>query len=304
MAAISPEQGRIGKPMPKWRKLLPNYLFLVPYFVFFFLFLAGPNVYGFYISLFNWDILLPNKPFLGFGNYQELWADKLWWLSLRNTVLFAALTVGGNVLLGLFASVLVKQQPPGHQILRFLFYTPVVLSVAVMGVILARVFNTEFGLLNYYVDMVGLPTQKWLGEQRFVIPILSLSTVWWTFGFPFLVFLAGLLNIPEPIYEAARIDGVNRLQSFTHITLPLLKPVTLFIVVTQFIAHFKVFGQMWIMTLGGPGNSSYSVVMYLYDVGWRFFRMGYASSLAFGLAAIILVVTLINFRFLGGRVEY
>ena len=304
MAATSPEQRRIGKPMPRWRKLLPNYLFLVPYFVFFFLFLAGPNVYGFYISLFNWDILLPNKPYLGFGNYQELWLDKLWWLSLRNTVLFAALTVGGNVLLGLFASVLVKQQPPGHQILRFLFYTPVVLSVAVMGVILARVFNTEFGLLNYYVDLVGLSTQKWLGEQRFVIPILSLSTVWWTFGFPFLVFLAGLLNIPEPIYEAARIDGVNRLQSFTHITLPLLKPVTLFIVVTQFIAHFKVFGQMWIMTLGGPGNSSYSVVMYLYDVGWRFFRMGYASSLAFGLAAIILIVTLINFRFLGGRVEY
>ena len=128
--------------------------------------------------------------------------------------------------------------------------------------------------------------------------------MWWGFGFPFLVFLAGLLNIPMPIYEAARIDGVSRWQSFSRITMPLLKPVTLFIVVTQFIAHFKVFGQMWNMTLGGPGNSSYSVVMYLYDVDWRFFRMGYASALAFSLAVIILIVTLVNFRFLGGRIEY
>ncbi len=292
------------KPIPRWRKLLPNYLFLVPYFVFFFLFLAGPDVYGFYISLFNWDILLPDKPFLGFGNYQELYNDSLWWIALRNTILFAVLTVAGNLVLGLFASVLIRQRPPGFQFLRFLFYTPVVLSVAVMGVILARVFNTEYGLLNYYVAMVGLPTQKWLGTEQLVIPVLASATVWWSFGFTFLVFLAGLLNIPLPIYEAARIDGVNRWQSFTQITLPLLKPVTLFIVVTQFIAHFKVFGQMWIMTLGGPGTSSYSVVMYLYDVGWRFFRMGYASALAFSLAAIILVVTLINFRFLGGRVEY
>ena len=294
----------VAKPMPRWRKLLPNYLFLVPYFLFFLLFLAGPDVYGFYISLFNWDILLPDKPFLGFGNYRELYQDSLWWLSLRNTILFATLTVSGNLVLGLFASVLIRQRPPGYQFFRFLFYTPVVLSVAVMAVILARVFNTEFGLLNYYVSLLGLQSQSWLGTQRYVIPVLSAATVWWGFGFPFLVFLAGLLNIPIPIYEAARIDGVNRWQSFTRITMPLLKPVTLFIVVTQFIAHFKVFGQMWIMTLGGPGNSSYSVVMYLYDVGWRFFRMGYASALAFSLAVIILIVTLVNFRFLGGRIEY
>lgn len=293
-----------AKPMPRWRKLLPNYLFLAPYFIFFLLFLAGPDLYGFYISLFNWDILLPDKPFLGFGNYRELFDDKLWWHSLRNTILFAVLTVAGNLVLSLFASTLIRQRPPGFHFLRFLFYTPVVLSVAVMGIILARIFNTEFGLLNYYVDMLGFQPRKWLGTERLVIPVLASSTVWWTFGFPFLVFLAGLLNIPGQIYEAARIDGVNRWQSFTRITLPLLKPVTLFIVVTQFIAHFKVFGQMWIMTQGGPGASSYSVVMYLYDVGWRFFRMGYASALAFALAAIILIVTLINFRFLGGRIEY
>lgn len=302
--ALKQEALRAAKPVPRWRKLLPNYLFLAPYFVFFLLFLAGPDLYGFYISLFNWDILLPEKPFVGFGNYRELFNDKLWWLSLRNTILFACLTVGGNLVLSLFVSTLIRQRPPGFHFLRFLFYTPVVLSVAVMGVILARVLNTEFGLLNYYVSQLGLPTQKWLGEERLVIPVLASSTVWWTFGFPFLVFLAGLLNIPPPIYEAARIDGANRWQSFARITLPLLQPVTLFILVTQFIAHFKVFGQMWIMTQGGPGAASYSVVMYLYDVGWRFYRMGYASSLAFALAAIILIVTLINFRFFGRRVEY
>lgn len=264
----------------------------------------GPDFYGLFVSFHNWDILLPDKPFIGFGNYQELLNDDLWWVSLRNTVLFSIFTVFGNVVVGLLAAVLVNQKAPGQHLFRVVFYTPVVISVAVMGVVLRRVFNTEYGLLNFYLNWIGIDSIPWLAMPNYVIPVLSGATIWWTFGFPFLVFLAGLLNIPNHLYEAAKIDGANGFQSFFKITLPLLKPVMLFVVVTQFIGHLKVFGQMFIMTQGGPGHASYSVVMYLYDTGWRFFRMGYASSLAFSLALIILVVTLINFRLLGGRVEY
>ena len=230
--------------------------------------------------------------------------DDLWWTALRNTVLFAIFTVAGNIVVALLAAALVKRRVPGHQFLRVVYYTPVVLSVAVMGVIMARVFNTEFGLLNFYLNWFGIKSVAWTSNARVVIPMLAGATVWWTFGFPFLIFLAGLLNIPEYLYEAAKIDGASAIRGFFSITLPLLRPVMLFVIVTQFISHLQVFGQMWIITLGGPGHSSYSVVMYLYDTGWRFFRMGYASAMAYSLAVIIFVITLINFRLFGQRVEY
>lgn len=289
---------------PRWRKVLPNYLFVLPYFLFFVLFRLGPDLYGFYVSFHEWDILLEDKPFIGLGNYRELLNDNLWWTALRNTVVVATLIVIANLLLGLLVAALLKQRIPGHQVFRVIFYTPVVLSVAVMGVVLVRVFNTQYGLLNFYLNWIGLKSVPWLTNARLVLPVISASTVWWTFGFPMLIFLAGLLNIPEPLYEAAKIDGANAWQSFLHITLPLLQPVLLFVLVTQFISHLQIFGQMFIITQGGPGHASYSVVLYLYDTGWRFFRMGYASAMAFSLAAIIFAITLVNFRLFGRRVEY
>lgn len=301
--AIVPPDNRHSR-WRRWRKVAPNYLFLLPYLLFFILFRVGPDLYGFFVSFHNWEILARSRPYIGLANYQELMVDSLWWVALRNTVWFCIYTVGGNVVIGLMAALLVKQELPGQHFFRVIFYTPVVLSVAVMGVVLQRMFNTEYGLLNYYLNWFGFASVPWLANAKIVIPALSGATVWWGFGFPMLIFLAGLLNIPNHIYEAARIDGANALQSFVSITLPLLKPVMLFVVVTQFISHFQVFGQMYIMTQGGPGHASLSVIMYLYDNGWRFFRMGYAAAMAFSLAAVILTVTLINFRLLGKRVEY
>jgi multiple sugar transport system permease protein len=303
MAMTAPVQ-TIHRPGYRWRKVLPNYLFLVPYLIFFLCFRVGPDLFGFFVSFHNWEILAERKPFIGLANYQELLRDDLWWISLRNTILFAILTVVGNTVVGLTMALLVKQRIPGQHLFRVLFYTPVILSVAVMGTVLQRAFNTEYGLINFYLNWLGLPSVPWLADARIVIPALAGATVWWTFGFPMLVFLAGLLNIPEHLYEAARIDGANAVQAFFAITLPLLRPVLLFVIVTQFIAHLQVFGQMYIMTGGGPGYASYSVILYLYDNGWRFYRMGYAAAMAFSLAAIIFVITLINFRLFGQRVEY
>ena len=174
-----------------------------------------------------------------------------------------------------------------------------------MGIIAARIWDTNLGMINFYMaDVMGGPRIPWLSSTALVIPALSITTVWWTFGFPMLVFIAGLHNIPEPLYEAAKIDGAGSLLTFRHITLPLIMPTMLFVVVTQFIAHMQVFAQPYIITTGGPGNASRSVVQYLYETAWKFFRFGYASAISVVLALVMIVITVILFRLMRNRTEY
>ncbi|MBK8797481.1 MAG: sugar ABC transporter permease [Anaerolineales bacterium] len=185
------------------------------------------------------------------------------------------------------------------------FYAPGILFVSVLGIIGIRVWDTQIGIINYFVTTIlGGPRISWLGNPDIVIPALAVTTVWWTFGFPMLVFIAGLHNIPEPLYEAAKIDGAGPLGTFRHITLPLIMPTMLFVVVTQFIAHMQVFAQPYIISGGGPGNASRSATMYLYETAWKFFRFGYASSISVVLALIMIVVTVLLFSLMRSRTEY
>jgi len=193
----------------------------------------------------------------------------------------------------------------GRDFLRVLFYAPGILSVSVLGIIGIRIWDTQLGIINYFfTTLMGGPRIAWLGNPATVVPALAVTTVWWTFGFPMLVFIAGLENIPESLYEAAKIDGANALQSFRHVTIPLIMPTMLFLSVTQFIAHMQVFAQPYIITGGGPGNGSRTAVMYLYETAWKFFRFGYASSIAVVLAVIMIIVTVVLFGLLRRRAEY
>jgi len=294
----------------RFKKVAPSYLFILPHLVFFATFVLIPVVFGVYMSFHQWDILRPEKPFVGLDNYRELWDDELWWLTLKQTIEFALITVTLNTVVSLAAALLVKQPLVGRTFYRMIFYAPVILSVAVMGIMWQWLLNSQYGVINYLLSLIGLPPIRWLREPKLIIPSMSLATVWWTFGFPMLIFLAGLMDIPTHLYDAAKVDGANAWQSFWKITLPLLRPSMLFVLVTQFIAHFQVFGQPYVMIGVGTqfttasGYYHWTVLVYLFETAWRWYRMGYGSTIAVGLASVILIITIIQFRLLGRRLQY
>jgi multiple sugar transport system permease protein len=286
------------------REAIAAYIFLAPFIIFFSIFVVRAVLSAVNISFYDWQILRPSRPYVGFDNYQELFNDYVWWIAVRNTILFTAMTVTGTTIIALSAAVAVTQNIPGAGFFRVLLYMPTLLSVGVVGLTWVWMLSTQFGIINYGLSFLGIRPVNWLGDENLVLPALSLTTIWWGFGFPMLIFIAGLQGIPEHLYEAAKIDGANGRQLFFHITLPLLRPSILFVTVTGVISHFQVFGQPFIMTSGGPGRGSFTVIFYLYDIAWRAFRMGYGSAVAVALAIIMGIFTLIQFRIVGRRVDY
>ena len=287
----------------KRREALMAYLFLLPYAVFFVVFLLLPVLAAVGLAFTEWELLRGTFRFAGLENFRELLTDDLFWTSLINTLYFALLTTVGVIVLSLAAAVGIKSVGFGGTLFRVVFYLPVILSVTVIGIIFQRILATN-GLLNYALSFLGVRPLSFLGDPGLVIPSLSVTTVWWTFGFPLLIFLAAIYAVPTSLYEAAKLDGANAWHAFRRITLPLIRPAFLFVTVTQFIAHFQVFGQPFVMTEGGPGYASYTSILHVYRTAWRYYHMGYASSMALVVAVVMLAFALLQFRLLGERVEY
>lgn len=302
--AVPKRESRPFQMRLRTREAVAAYIFLAPFIIFFLIFVVRAVFSAVNFSFYDWQILRPARPYIGFDNYLELFNDYVWWISVKNTIFFALNTVIGTTILSLLCAVAVTQPIRGQSFFRVLLYMPTLLSVGVVGLTWVWLLSTQFGIINYLLSFIGIPQINWLGDETLVIPALSLTTIWWGFGFPMLIFIAGIQGIPEHLYEAARIDGANGRQLFFHITLPLLRPTILFVTVTGFISHFQVFGQPFIMTTGGPGRASYTVIYYLYEIAWRAFRMGYGSAVAVTLAVIIAIFTLIQFRIIGRRIEY
>lgn len=288
----------------KRREWIAAYLFLTPFMIFFVIFVARAVFAAVEMSFYDYAILRPTRPWVGLDNYNELLNDSVWWIALKNTLAFTVMTVIGTTVVGLGSALAVTQKIKGQGFFRVLLYMPSLFSVGAVGLIWVWLLNTQFGVINYLLSFIGIRPINWLGDPAIVIPAMSLTTIWWAFGFPMLIFIAGLQGIPEQLYEAARIDGANGWNIFWKITLPLLRPTILFVTVTGVISHFQVFGQPLILTGGGPGRSSYTVILYLYEIAWTAFRMGYGSAVAVTLAFIMALMTLIQFVFINRRVDY
>jgi multiple sugar transport system permease protein len=271
------------------------WIYLAPFLLFFLAFQIYPIFQGLYVSMTKWD-LVTDPRFVGLNNYATLLQDSLFWTALRNTAFFVLLNAPLAVLVPLGLAMLVNDPILGRTLFRSAFTTPLMISVSSVSVLWVWFLNPTFGLINHYAGLVGLPGQNWLVQAGWAMVAVVITTVWWTSGWNLVLFLAGLQEIPEHLYDAAKIDGAGRWALFRHITIPGLRPTILFVGVTTIIGSFRVFGQVFFMTGGGPFDSTRTVVQHIYESGFRYFRMGGASAVAWTLFLIVLVFTVIQFR--------
>jgi len=261
-----------------------------------------PVAFTVFLSFHRWDLLSAARPFVGLDNYRELARDGLFWTTLRNTALYA-LYVPITMVLALGLALLLDRGRRGQRLLRAIVFLPYVSSVVAVGLVWQWMFNADFGLINGALRAVGLGTADWLGDPRTALAAIIVVTVWTQVGYQMIVFLAGLQGIPGVFLDAATVDGASPWQRFRHVTLPLLRPVILFVLVTGVIAGFQVFTLVYLMTEGGPLHSTDVVVYRIYQTAWEFLRFGYASAMAVVLFLLLLLATILQFRLLGRRTE-
>jgi multiple sugar transport system permease protein len=249
------------------------------------------------LSLTDFDIYAiadrANLRLVGAGNYLALARDPLFWRALLNTAVFVAVATPLSIAVSLAAALLVTAAAVRlAAVFRTLFFVPVVTSLVAVAVVWRYLYHPRFGLLNYGLGLVGVPPQDWLGDPRLALPAIIVLAVWKNFGFNMVIFMAGLQSIRPSLYEAASVDGAGRWAQFRRITVPMLRPTTLFVTVMTLIGNFQLFAEPYIMTRGGPSNRTLSVVLYMYEQGFRWWNLGYAAALAFVLFAVILLVSL------------
>ena len=282
--------------MRKRREALTAYLLIAPAFLLFLGFIAGPLVGSFALSLFSYDLLNPAH-YIGLGNYRKLVHDHLALKSLEVTFIFTAVSLVLHVVVGLGLALAVNRKMPGglRYVLRTAFFFPVLISWAVVSLIAEYTLDPNFGFVTYYLGKVGVHNVGWFTNPHTALGAILGVDLWHTVGFTFLVLLAGLQSIPRELYEAARVDGAGARRTFFSITLPLLSPSLFFVSVISIIGAFQIFEPVHIITLGGPGNSTESIVQYIYEIGFTQLQMGYAATLGLVLFFILLLVTLVQF---------
>jgi len=279
------------------REALAAYLYLLPITVGFSVFVLGPAISAVILSFFKYDILTP-PVFAGLANYRKFSGDVRLPQVYLNTVVYVAWYVGLTSLIGLLLAVAANRAIHAipRYVIRTTFFFPVLTSLASVSLVWQYLYDTDFGVINYYLGQLGIQRIPWLTSSQWAIWSIILLGVWKNLGFNFILFVAGLQSIPRHLYEAAEIDGAGRWQGFRYITLPSLTPTLFFVVVWGLINSFQVFDSPYILTTGGPGDASRTVVMYIYENGFRFFQMGYASTVALSLFVIVVLLTVIQFK--------
>lgn len=278
-----------------------GYGFLAPALAAILLFFFLPVLAALLLSFTDFDIYALGNPdhlrFIGLQNYTQLLQNPLFWTALGNTLYFVL--VGGplSVAVSLGAALLINSKLVRFKgLFRTAFFMPVVTTLVAVAVVWRYLFHPNYGFLNYCLGFLGIAPVDWLGDPRWAMPAIILMSVWKNFGYNMIIFIAGLYSIPEQLYEAARIDGANGLQQFRYVTLPMLAPTFAFVAIITMIGYFQLFAEPYVMTQGGPSNSTLSIVLMMYEEGFRWWNMGQASAVAFILFVIILAVTWIQLR--------
>jgi multiple sugar transport system permease protein len=272
-------------------------LFLAPFILFYVALKLWPIVYGFWISLHQWDTIGTGAAFVGAQNYERIVQDRLFWEAVVHTLLFTAIATPALIALGLGLALVLDRAIPGRAVFRSVYYLPAVLSTAVIGLIfLAVLRGDETGLANKLLSLVGLGPIPFLLDATTAMPSIALAALWWTVGFNMLILLAGLQNIPEEVTDAARVDGARGWRLLRYITLPLLRRPLVLVAILQIIACFQVFGLIDVMTKGGPGGATRSLVYYVFERAFSHGQLGYASAIAFSLFVIVFVLSVTQLR--------
>jgi multiple sugar transport system permease protein len=284
--------------MTRRREALVAFAFLAPSLVVFLVFRHLPAVGGLVLGLFDWPVV-GTPQFVGIANFSALFQDSVFWTALINTGVYTLLTVPVDVVLSLGLAVLLNQKLPGMRVFRLAFFIPFITSTAVVAVVWKAIYE-ENGAVNEVLRTLHLPTGEWLTDPDLALVAIAAMAVWKHVGFNMLILLAGLQAIPAELEEAARIDGANQPQVFFRIVLPLLSPVLLLVIILTTIESFQVFDAAYVMTGGGPGQATNTLVFYVYNSAFVQLEMGYAAAMAFVLFVIILAVSLLQRRFVRG----
>jgi multiple sugar transport system permease protein len=298
--ASSDRESRPGHAGPAW-------LFMTPFLVLYLLFIIGPSLYMVVMSFFDTGLTTSGLGnFAGFGNFSEALGSSDFWASMWHTIWFTILTTPPLVILAFAFAMLADRARRGRAFFRLAFFLPYILPSAVVALIWIWLYTPALGLISKIVTGLGFAEPNWLGSPNLAMWSLAITTVWWTLGFNFVLYLAGLQDIPRDLYEAAAMDGAGPVRKFLKITLPMLSPVLFFNLLLETIHSFQIFASAFIISggTGGPAGSTLFYTLYLYQRGFTDFRMGYASAMAWVLVVVVGIITVLFFRSSKAWVHY
>ncbi len=287
--------------LPEWALFL---LFVGPNLLLFAIFTYWPLLYSFWLSTRRWDMISPVKKPVGLDNYDYLWHSETFRTVLWNTLVFTIGAVGGSMVLGLLVALLLHQKLRGRIVGRAIVFMPTLLSGAAIGIVWVYIFDPRYGLIRTVLNPLGIDSPNWLRDTTWALPALIIVYIWKNLGFAAIIYLAGLQGIPRDLIEAATLDGAGVWGRFKAVTLPMLSPITFFLVITSILNSFQAFDIISVMTQGGPVDATNTLVYYIYDEGFVAFNAGRASASAVVLFVLMLAVTITQMRLQERNVHY
>ena len=278
------------------REAIAGILFVLPYLLAFCAFVVYPIGKGFYMSLHDWaPVFASRTEYIGLDNYRRLFGTDLFFTSVKNTLRYSLMFVPGMVITALLLALGVNRDIRGKWTLRLIFFSPGVLTVAVVALVWMQLFAPSYGVINYYLGAIVSQPPNWLNSYLFAMPAVVITAIWAGVGFNFIIFLAARQNIPDRLYEAAKLDGASSWDMLKDITVPQMKPAILFVSITSLVGAFQIFDLIYIMTGGGPGNATTTIVMFLYQRAFQSQEFGYAAAIGYVLFGILLIVSAFNY---------